>query len=155
VAIFGETTRVTLPMLMLAVLLLNAGLGVQISRPGELVRTSPLLAAGLAANLLIPLAFLFVAAQALRPWHEPDEAQYLLVGLAVVAAMPVAGSSTAWSQNNNGDLSVSLGLVLLSTLLSPVTTPLSLHAAGRIAGEGQADELHRLASVGTGSFLIL
>jgi BASS family bile acid:Na+ symporter len=154
-ALFGETTRVTLPMMMLALLLLNAGLGVQISRPRELLRTSPLLAAGLAANLLIPLAFLFVAAQALRPWHEPDEAQYILVGLALVAAMPVAASSTAWSQNNNGDLSVSLGLVVLSTLLSPLTTPLSLQAAGQMAGEGSADELQRLASVGTGSFLIL
>jgi bile acid:Na+ symporter, BASS family len=155
VALFGQTTRVTLPMLLLALILLNAGLGVQTTRPGKLLRTSPLLAAGLAANLLVPLAFLFVVAQALRPWHEPDEAQCLLVGLALVAAMPVAGSSTAWSQNNNGDLSVSLGLVLLSTLLSPLTTPLALDAVGRMASGGPADELHRLASVGSGGFLTL
>jgi BASS family bile acid:Na+ symporter len=153
VALFGQTTRVTLSMLLLALLLLNAGLGVQTSSPGELRRTAPRLAAGLAANLLVPLAFLFVVAQALRPWHEPDEAQSLLVGLALVAAMPVAGSSTAWSQNNNGNLSVSLGLVLLSTLLSPLTTPLSLHAVGRLAGGGPADELGRLAAAGTGGFL--
>jgi BASS family bile acid:Na+ symporter len=155
VALFGQTTRVTLPMLLLALMLLNAGLGVQVSSRGELLRTSPLLAAGLAANLLVPLAFLFVVAQALRPWHEPDEAQCLLVGLAVVAAMPVAGSSTAWSQNSNGRLSVSLGLVLLSTLLSPLTTPLSLHAAGRLTDGDSASELGRLAAEGTGGFLIV
>src|SRR5207248_9478803 len=96
---------------------------------------------------------LLVVNLVLRPWPEPDEAQYLLVGLALVAAMPVAGSSTAWSQNNNGDLTVSLGLVLLSTLLSPLTTPLSLHAVGRMASGGYADELGRLAAIGTGGFL--
>jgi BASS family bile acid:Na+ symporter len=153
VALFGETTRVTLPMMMLALMLLNAGLGLQTSSVGDLLRTAPLLAAGLAGNLLLPLGFLFLAAQALQPWHEPDEAQYLLVGLALVAAMPVAGSSTAWSQNNDGELSVSLGLVLLSTLLSPLTTPLSLNAVGRMASADSADELHRLAAGGAGGFL--
>src|SRR5262249_47485350 len=103
----------------------NAGLGVQVSRLRNLVRTSPVLLAGLAANVLVPVAFIFGVAQALRPWHEPDEAQNLLVGLALIAAMPVAGSSTAWSQNGNGDMALSLGLVLLTTLLSPATTPLA------------------------------
>lgn len=143
VAFLGQKTQVTLPMLLLALLLLNAGLGVQTSRPRELLRTSPLLAAGLAANLLVPLAFLFTLSQSLRPWHEPDETQCLLVGLALVAAMPVAGSSTAWSQNNNGDLSISLGLVLLSTMLSPLTTPLALNAVGQMASDGYAADLHR------------
>jgi BASS family bile acid:Na+ symporter len=155
IAPFGDATRVTLPMVLLGLMLLNAGLGVQISSQGELLRTAPLLAAGLVANLLVPLAFLFVMTQALRPWHEPDEAQCLLVGLALVAAMPVAGSSTAWSQNNNGNLSVSLGLVLLSTLLSPLTTPLSLHVIGQVASGGDGDELGRLASASTGGFLIV
>jgi BASS family bile acid:Na+ symporter len=153
VALLGETTRVTLPLLLLALVLFNAGLGVQTASPGELLRTTPLLAAGLAGNLLVPLAYIFLVAQALRPWHEPDEAQCLLLGLALVAAMPVAGSSAAWSQNHRGAMAVSLGLVLLSTLLSPLTTPLALHAAGRIATGDYAQELHRLASADTGGFL--
>jgi BASS family bile acid:Na+ symporter len=69
--------------------------------------------------------------------------------------MPVAGSSTAWAQNNNGDLRVSLGLVLLSTLLSPLTTPAALHAVGRMASGPHAEELHRLAARGAGGFLAL
>ena len=63
-------------------------------------------------------------------WHNPDEVQNILVGLALVASMPIAGSSTAWSQNANGDMALSLGLVLGSTLLSPLTTPMALHAVG-------------------------
>jgi BASS family bile acid:Na+ symporter len=143
----GESISLTLPKVLLALLLLNAGLGVQASRLRDLLGMSPLLAAGLAANLLIPVAFIFGVSRAPRPWHEPDEAQGLLVGLALVASMPVAGSSTAWSQNNNGDLALSLGLVLLSTVLSPLTTPAALHALGLVASGDYASLLHRLAGM--------
>jgi BASS family bile acid:Na+ symporter len=150
----GGPARVTLPMLMLAVLLLNAGLEADTSRPRRLLRGLPLLAAGLAANLAVPLAFLAAVALALTPYHDPEEAQSLLVGLAVVAAMPVAGSSTAWSQNNNGEVSLSLALVLLSTLLSPVMTPVTLRAAAWLSSGEYAAELRRLAAGETGGLLL-
>jgi BASS family bile acid:Na+ symporter len=150
----GEQARVTLPMLMLAVLLLNAGLGADTSRPRELLKGLPLLVTGLAASLVLPLAFTAGVAVALRPWPEPDEAQSLVVGLALVAAMPVAGSSTAWSQNNNGEVSFSLALVLLSTLLSPLTTPVVLHAASWWTTGEYAVELGKLAAGGTSAFLL-
>jgi BASS family bile acid:Na+ symporter len=150
----GETARVTLPMLMLAVLLLNAGLGADTSRPRELPRGLPLLAAGLAANLLVPLVFTAATAAALLFWHEPDETQAIVVGLALVAAMPVAGSSTAWSQNSNGNMPLSLALVLLSTLLSPLTTPAVLHAASWLTTGEYAGELRGLAAGGTSIFLL-
>jgi BASS family bile acid:Na+ symporter len=155
VALFGQNTPVTLPMLLLALMLLNAGLGVQISRPRELLQTSRLVAAGLAANLLVPLALIFVVAHVMSGWSEPDETQALLVGLAIVAAMPVAGSSTAWSQNYNGNLTLSLGLVLVSTLLSPISTSLSFHAVSWMLGEGSGNELSRLTAIGSGGFLII
>ena len=56
----GETTRISLSMLMLASLLLNAGLGVQWDKMREMLRSPKLLGAGLAANLLIPIAFILV-----------------------------------------------------------------------------------------------
>ena len=86
-------------------------------------------------------------------WHNPDEVQNILVGLALVASMPIAGSSTAWSQNADGDLALSLGLVLGSTLLSPLTTPLALHAVGFMARGDYAADLHELAAGGAGAFL--
>ena len=150
-----EDTRVTLPMALLALLLLNAGLGVQTAQLRNLLRRPLPLVAGLLANLLIPLAYLFAVTQGMRLWHNPDEVQDILVGLALVAAMPIAGSSTAWSQNSNGNLALSLGLVLFSTLLSPLTTPAALHAVGLIAQGDRAAELHALAGYGTGAFLLL
>jgi len=151
--LFHQRTRITLPVLMLAFLLWNAGLGVQTARLRHLLRGPLPLLAGLTANLVVPIAFIYGVTQGMRFWHNPDEVQNILVGLALVASMPIAGSSTAWSQNANGDLALSLGLVLLSTLLSPLTTPVALHSVGLLATGDYAEDLHELAAGGTGTFL--
>jgi BASS family bile acid:Na+ symporter len=152
--VFGEPVRVSLPMLLLALLLLNAGLGVQTAQLRHLLRRPWPLVAGLAANLLLPIAYIFAVSQGMRIWHNPDEVQNILVGLALVASMPIAGSSTAWSQNANGDLTLSLGLVLFSTLLSPLTTPFALHSVGLMTTGDYSEDLHELAASGaTGGFL--
>ncbi|MBV8269134.1 MAG: bile acid:sodium symporter, partial [Planctomycetaceae bacterium] len=109
--------------------------------------------AGLAANLLIPIASILGVSLVMGSWHNPEEVQNMLVGLALVASMPIAGSSTAWSQNADGDLALSLGLVLGSTLLSPLTTPLALHAVGFMARGDYAADLHELAAGGAGALL--
>jgi BASS family bile acid:Na+ symporter len=155
VSFAGERVRLSLPVLMLAWLLFNAGLGVRTSRLKQLLRRPLPLLAGLAGNLLIPVAYIFGVTQLMRLWHNPDEVQNILVGLALVASMPIAGSSTAWSQNANGDLGLSLGLVLFSTLLSPLTTPAALYSVGLMAKGVYAERLHELAAYGTGPFLAL
>jgi BASS family bile acid:Na+ symporter len=155
VAMFGQSMRISLSMLMLALLLLNAGLGVKGEQVRAMVRRPNLLAAGLAANLLIPIAFILGVTHLLAGWHNADEVQNILVGLALVASMPIAGSSTAWAQNADGELTLSLGLVLFSTLLSPLTTPLALHSVGLMASGDYAEDLHELAAGGTGMFLAL
>lgn len=149
----GHTTPLSLPPLLLALLLLNAGLGVEPARLRGLLRSPWLLVTGLLANLAVPLGFLFAASLSLSLWHNPAEVQAILVGLALVGAMPVAGSSTAWTQNTEGDLALSLGLVLGSTLLSPLATPAVLHAAGWVTTGEYADALSQLAGGGTSSFL--
>lgn len=153
ISLAGESLKVSVPTVMLALLLLNAGLGVKTRELGRLWRGSGMLAAGLASNLLIPIAFIYTVARLMVPWHNPDEVQNILVGLALVASMPIAGSSTAWSQNADGNLALSLGLVLLSTLLSPLTTPLGLHLVGLMTTGEYSEDLHELAAHGTGLFL--
>jgi BASS family bile acid:Na+ symporter len=155
VALLGEKVTLSLPVLMLGLLLCNAGLGVRTAHLKGLLSRRAVLLAGLAANLAIPVAFIFGVTQAMRCWHNPDEVQQILVGLALVASMPVAGSSTAWSQNAQGNMALSLGLVLASTVLSPLTTPVALHAAGLMASGGYAATLHELAASGTGGFLAI
>jgi len=146
-------TAVTMPKILLALLLFNAGLRVRLGRIGQVARRPGVMLAGLAANLAVPLLFLALMVPALRAWHNPDEAAVVLVGLALVTAMPIAGSSTGWAQAAGGDMALSLGLVLGSTLLSPLTTPASLHALGMVAPGRYGEALHQLAGRGAGSFL--
>jgi BASS family bile acid:Na+ symporter len=119
------------------------------------VRRPATVLAGLGANAIYPIVFTAGAALALRGWHDPDEVQNVLVGLALIGAMPIAGSSTAWSQNSGGNLALSLGLVLGSTLLSPILTPLGLHAIGHLTSGDYSEDLHELASQGSSSFVVL
>lgn len=147
-------SAVTAPKLLLWMLLFNAGLRVRGGRLKQLVRRPGMMLAGLAANLVVPLAFLALMVPALRIWHNPDEAALVLVGLALVTSMPIAGSSTGWAQAADGDMALSLGLVLGSTFLSPLTTPASLHALGLLAPGHYGERLHQLAGGDTGTFLI-
>jgi BASS family bile acid:Na+ symporter len=140
--------------LLLWLLLFNAGLRVRGGRIGQLVRRPEVMLAGLAANLVVPLAFLALMIPVLQAWHSPDEAAIVLVGLALVSSMPIAGSSTGWAQAADGDMTLSLGLLVGSTLLSPLTTPASLHALGMLAPGHYGEQLHELAGRGTGTFLV-
>lgn len=110
-----QQTKITLPMLMLALLLLNAGLGIRSSRLKDVPRLWLALLVGLAANLLVPATFVFGAMTVMGLWLDTDEVQSIFLGLALIASMPIAGSSTAWSQSTDGNLVLSLGLVVLST----------------------------------------
>ncbi len=149
----SETAPVSLGMLLLACLLANAGMGMELERLRHLLRQPVPLLVGLLANLLVPVLFILCLAQGLRWWHDPDQMQNILVAIGLIAAMPIAGSATAWSQKSNGDLSLSLGLVLGSTLLSMWTTPLTLRAVGLVTTGEHARTLHDLAGSGTGLFL--
>jgi BASS family bile acid:Na+ symporter len=149
----GEITA-TLPMFMLGFLLVVAGLGVNLrdlrqGLPGRL------LLVGLAVNVSYPIAFAALIALGLLAWHNPMEAQNVLVGLAMIGAMPVAGASTAWAQNAEGNIALSLALVLSSTLLSPILTPLGLHAIGLLTHGDYSEDLHELARGASRTFVVL
>jgi BASS family bile acid:Na+ symporter len=153
-AMLDESIAITVPMILLSALLFNAGLGADASELVQAVKKPQIVLVGLVMNLLVPVAFLGLAYPLLRCWHDPDEVQNLLLGLAVVAAMPIAGSSTAWAQNANGNVALSLGLVVFSTLLCPVTTPLTLLVFGSVA-IGDSEALRQMSGQGTGMFLLL
>jgi len=153
--VFQQKAPVSLLLIMLASLMFNAGLGLKTSHLRVVLQRKFILLAGLAANLVIPMAYIFVVTLVMRLWYEPDEAQHILVGLALVAAMPIAGASTAWAQNSNGNLALSLGLVLFSTVLSPIVTPVALQVFGEMAAEEYEAVLHGVAAYGSGAFLSL
>lgn len=142
-------------LLMLSFLLFNAGLGIKLEEIKHLAKKPALTVAGFLANTLVPLALIFLCSGAFANWHNPEEVQNLLIGLALIFSMPIAGSSTAWSQNANGNLALSLGLVLLSTILSPLLTPITLSGFSVIANNHYAADLKLMASQGTNAFMCL
>jgi BASS family bile acid:Na+ symporter len=151
----GETLQLTLPMLMLSFLLFNGGLGVDTGGMKALFRQPRVLFAGLAGNCLLPLLFIGVLALAMRLWPDPDEVQSTLVGLVLIAAVPIAGSSTAWSQNANGNMALALGLVLASTLLSPLLSPLTFEFGQHMTRGHYAQTMDAMEGISTGFFLFL
>ncbi|PJZ66502.1 Na+-dependent transporter [Leptospira wolffii] len=151
---FGGSLKVSLSLVLLSLLLFNAGLGTKTSELIGLLRRPKLLFLGLFANLSIPIAFTYAVSFLMILWHNPDEVQNILVGLALIASMPIAASSTAWSQKSNGNLALSLGLVVFSTVLSPITTPIGLHSVGFITTGVYSEELHEIADRGAGLFLL-
>ncbi len=151
----GNALSLTLPVFMLAFLLFNAGLGTKAEELSQLARKPGLLIIGVLANTLVPLVFISLFWLVGQGWHSQAELQNILMGLALVASMPIAGSSTAWAQNMNGNLALSLGLVFTTTALSPWLTPLVMHAVGMLAIGDYAEDLHELATQGASAFLVL
>ncbi len=155
---FGDAGVVTLAdRLMLGGLLIVAGLGVRFDALARVARAPVTAIAGIVANTIYPIVFTGPRSNAalLTMWPEWDEAQSILVGLAMIGAMPIAGASTAWSQNAEGNVALSLGLVWLSTLVSPLLTPVGLHAIGLVTGGDYSEDLHELAGAGAGAFVVL
>lgn len=140
---------------MLSFLLFNAGLGIRARELLGIMRHPTVLFVGFLANMCVPICLIVALGGMMHLWHSSDELQNLLVGLALIVSMPIAGSSTAWSQNANGNLSLSLGLVFLSTILCPLTTPLVLHIFGNITIGDYSEDLHELAAQGTNAFMML
>lgn len=153
VTLLQSKVVLSLPLFLLASLLFNAGLGVKVRELRQLLHQPFVLVSGLVGNLATPLVCILGLSVALQLWNESEEVQQILVGLALVAAMPIAGASPAWAQNANGNLALSLGLVLLTTALSPLFTPMVLHVVGLVTIADYSEDLHELASNGVVAFL--
>ncbi|UNO38563.1 bile acid:sodium symporter [Streptomyces sp. MST-110588] len=153
--------ELTLPMVLLAVMLFTAGLGVRVTELRTVVRRPLRLVLGIVANALLPVLVLPVVALALRAWPDPGEAEGLVVGLLLVLAMPIAGGAASWGQHAGGNVPLAVAMVVGSTVLSPLTVPLGMHLTGRLvgpSGAGALDDtstLDLLARTGAGVFALV
>lgn len=157
---FGSLTVIhqsfsfSLSAIMLAILLFNAGLGIKLNDLKTLSEYKKPLLLGVIGNAIISFTFLTLLSLITRYLNDQARSHDILVGIAVVASMPIAGSSTAWSKTAGGNLPLSLALVLLTTILSPILTPITLHSVGYQIYGAYSDELHNLAGGAVILFLI-
>jgi BASS family bile acid:Na+ symporter len=113
--------------------------------------------------LLVALALVWVgpvllvlAAGWLVPWAVDGRATAgLLVGLALVATMPVANSSVGWTQNAGGNPGLNLALVVVSILLSPWVAPTLLSLLGMSLSDEERAYCEALVSQFSGAFFII
>lgn len=146
---------VSLPMVMLSMLLLNAGLSVKLVDLKKVFYTPVPLVIGLISNVMIPLIFTIIFSCIGGYFHhDSNEIQSVLVGLAIISSMPIAGSSATWVQNVNGNPALIFGLVVFSTLATPILSPLVFHTIGCLTNGDYTRDLHKLASQGASSILL-
>ena len=69
---------------MLAFLLFNAGLGIKLQEIKHLASTPALPLLGFLANSLVPISLIFLLRDLMGVWHNQDELQNLLAGLALI-----------------------------------------------------------------------
>ncbi len=151
--------RVTLPWLpaspevgtsklILACLLFVAGL--RMARPTW--PESPWAAMGLLAlgvvGRIIPVAAMIAITHALAAVGTATIGMDIATGLLLVAAMPSANTSTAWTRRAAGSLGLCVGIVLLTTVASPLVIPAAMElAVGPAATMGTVGD-HVFAGVG-------
>ena len=120
---------------MLAILLFNAGLSVDKEHLTALRRRPMLSVAGILGKGFLAVCWISILLVALWAGYSASSRTLwisMLAGFAIVSIMPAATSSTAWSQQSNANLALSLGLLLLSTMLAPVTIPVMSWITSRL-----------------------
>lgn len=145
-----EVARPTVSQLLVAVLLLLAAMGVEVRKLPAVAKQPGLLVASLASVWLMP-AMVVLLGWWMMPWLlDSASAARLTVGFALVAAMPVANSAAAWTQQSRGELAWTLALIVLSIVLCPWLIPLVLGLLGLSFSAAEAAGLEQLTTSFTG-----
>lgn len=140
----GGVERVS--MLLLAVLLFCAAAVIDWEQIAEVVHRPSILAVGLAAAWIGPVLLVVVLGPIISRMGIGQATSGVLVGLALVAAMPVANSSAGWTQNAGGNVALSLGLIVVSIILSPLITPTLLDVTGGILAHEDKERIERVVT---------
>lgn len=143
----GLNLRIDLPKLLLAGMLFNAGLALRSHHFFQVAQRPLLLILGTLSCWAIPLAVLYAV---ILPLHFLLPLEFrgdVWLGLLIVAAMPAAQSSMAWTQNARGNVLLCLMLVLGTTLLCPLVIPLFINSVDAKEVGQQISWLHLLAWV--------
>jgi BASS family bile acid:Na+ symporter len=142
-------------MLLLAVLLFCAAAVIEWTQVRDLVEHPTVLLGGLLTCWFGPTLLVAIIGPILPHLVGANTSTGLLVGLALVAAMPVANSAAGWTQNARGNVTLSLGLIVMSILLSPLATPNLLKLMGLALSSDDTQRLEQVVNEFSGSRFIL
>jgi len=147
--------HVTFPLMLLAWMLFCAALMTDLAQIRVVLRHPLLLCTAVAAVWVGPALLVVAAGWAVPLLVDNESAAGLLVGLPLVAAMPVANSSVGWVQNTGGNLALGLAVVVLSISLSPWATPQLLEWLGKSLSPGEQKSCEELVNRFSGWFFMI
>jgi BASS family bile acid:Na+ symporter len=147
--------QLTVPLLLLALMLFSAALLTDLGQIRAVLQRPLLLFIATVAVWLAPALLVVLAGYIVPLLTSEQDATGVLVGLTLVATMPVANSSTGWTQNTAGNLALSLALVVLSISLSPLVTPQLLNALGMALTASERAYCEALVNRFSGEFFII
>lgn len=147
--------EVSAPLLLLALLLFCAAVVVRGSQVRDLLQRPSVLLLSLLAVWIMPGLFVGLMSWLLPLFLGPNISAGMMIGLALVAAMPVANSSVAWTQNAHGNVALGLGLIVLTIVLSPIATPQMLNLMGLALSEAETKHCEMLVTKFSGAFFII
>ncbi|MCG6157746.1 bile acid:sodium symporter [Rubinisphaera sp. ICM_H10] len=144
---------VTAVNLLLAGLLFNTGLAVPARELLCLTRHPKLIVLGLSIRvvsccLIIALAIAGGVLFAGNTWD------LILLGVILVAVMPVANSSAAWTHHSEANVGLSMWLIVISVLLSPILVPGLVGFASRFVNPEFISEYAEIGRGYAGSFVM-
>lgn len=137
-------------MLLLALLLFCAAAVIQWSHVRELAARPSLLLWALVPIWVGPAIVVALLGIVLPHLLPATHVVGILVGLALVASMPVANSSAGWTQNAGGNVALSLGLIVVSIILCPLATPNMLKLMGLALSVDETAKIEQFVAQFTG-----
>ncbi len=138
------------PQVLLAALLLSAGLCSSKGAVQATLKTRLRFVSMVAAAWALPLIAAVTAIAVL--WGALGCPARVALGIIIVAAMPVANSSVGWSTSMGGSVTLSIGLLVTGTALSPLLTPLAINAGAHFLGTAEQALTETPWSEGMGQF---
>jgi BASS family bile acid:Na+ symporter len=111
------------PNILLAGMLFIAGMSLRPEHWHQVGRRPVLLILGTLGCWLLPMFSLLCIIKPLMSVLSMPELPDIWLGLVIVAAMPTAQSSAAWTQNAKGNVLLTLSIVLTTTIVCPVVIP--------------------------------
>ncbi len=148
---FGHINAVNL---LLAGLLFNTGLAVPLKELLCLTRHPKLVALGLSIRITSSLIIILLAMMggllfSGTVWNS------ILLGLILIAVMPVANSSAGWTHHSDANVGLSMWLILSSVLLSPLLVPGLLDLSSQFVSAEIVEDYRRMAGGYAGSFVMM
>ncbi len=95
----------------------------------------------MALHVAAPILIIPLVAFLLRRSPDTDGGSGLITAMILIVAMPVAAGATVWTVEDHGDQPTMVGLVIASTLVSPLTVPAVVSVLAPLLSTGYANVL--------------